>query len=175
MLLTATDADIERFMSKVDILPNDCWYWTGARSRGKGNKKWYGSFGIGGKVVRAHRFSSEVFNCEECPPGFHRDHTCGFSMCVNPQHIEVLTREENQRRKMAGNKTLLQNAYPTISYSSSVVFDINLGISGSYPIPLAMNSKEPFSRKDESWQNYLKQTDFGQKSQKQITVGFGIP
>lgn len=99
-LLEATQADIDRFMSYVEKLPNGCWFWTGARSRGKGNKKWYGSFRLGITTVRAHRFSSEVLNKHECPPGHHRDHECCFSLCVCPKHIEVVTRQINQQRKM---------------------------------------------------------------------------
>ena len=59
-LLKASARDIERFKSKVDELPNGCHFWTGARSRGKGNTKWYGSFHLNNKTVRAHRFASEV-------------------------------------------------------------------------------------------------------------------
>lgn len=99
-LLQATPEDVERFMRYVDKLPNGCWFWTGARSRGKGNRKWYGSFRLGKRTVRAHRFASEVLGQEVCPPGHHRDHLCCFSLCVNPAHIEVVTREENQRRKV---------------------------------------------------------------------------
>ena len=104
-LLKATQADIDRFMEKVDKLPNGCWYWMGARSRGgrstknKWSQKPYGSFSLNGKVVRAHRFSSEVLNGDECPEGHDRDHLCSFSMCVCPDHIEVVTKEENQKRK----------------------------------------------------------------------------
>lgn len=107
-MINATANDIARFMAKVDKLPNGCWYWMGARSRGKGNSKYYGTFHVsghrGGQSVRAHRFSSEVFNEDKCPPGHHRDHTCNFSMCVNPAHIEIVTHAENQRRKMAARK-----------------------------------------------------------------------
>jgi len=99
-LLHATEADIARFMRYVEKLPNGCWYWTGARSRGKGNRKWYGSFRLGKRSVRAHRFSSEVLNKHECPPGHHRDHDCCFSMCVCPDHIKVMTASENQQLKM---------------------------------------------------------------------------
>lgn len=99
MLLEASAADIDRFMGYVDKLPNGCWFYTGARSRGGGNCKWYGSFRIGGKVVRAHRFASEVLGRQECPTGCHRDHTCEFSLCVNPEHIEIVTHEENEKRK----------------------------------------------------------------------------
>lgn len=34
-ILKASDQDIARFMSYVEKLPNGCWYWTGARSRGQ--------------------------------------------------------------------------------------------------------------------------------------------
>ena len=95
-----TQADVERFMTYVDVLPNGCWYWTGARSRGKGNRKWYGSFKVGKTSVRAHRFACEAIGGKTCPPGHHRDHTCRFSMCVNPDHLEVVTREVNQQRKV---------------------------------------------------------------------------
>ena len=94
-------SDIDRFMEKVDKLPNGCWFWTGARSKGAGNKKCYGSFRVRKHgVVRAHRFASEALAGTICPDGHHRDHTCNFSMCVNPDHIEVVTHFENQRRKM---------------------------------------------------------------------------
>lgn len=104
MLIIATDKDIERFMSYVDKLPCGCWFWTGARSRGKGNKKWYGSFRINGRTVRAHRFSCEVFKKEECLPGHHRDHRCKFSLCVNPDCIEIVTREVNQDRRWSKSR-----------------------------------------------------------------------
>lgn len=107
-MIHATNDDVARFMRYVEKLPGGCWYWTGARSRGKGNKKWYGSFRVGGRVVRAHRFAVEVIGGRPCPPEHHRDHTCLFSMCVNPDHIEVVTREENQRRKVARRAAMLE-------------------------------------------------------------------
>lgn len=80
-MLQATSDDIRRFMSFVDILPNGCWFWTGARSRGSGNKKWYGSFWVKGHgTVRAHRFSCEVLGKKPLPPAHHRDHNCCFSL-----------------------------------------------------------------------------------------------
>ena len=100
-VIQATTQDIERFMRYVERLPSGCWYWTGARSRGRGNRKWYGSFRVGGRTVRAHRFSCEVLGGRECPPAHDRDHTCCFSMCVNPAHIEVVPKTINQARKMA--------------------------------------------------------------------------
>lgn len=100
-LLRANADDIKRFFKYVDKLPNGCWFWTGARSRGKGNRKWYGSFRLGGRTVRAHRFAVEVLGGRECPPDHHRDHECCFSLCVNPDHIEVVHKTVNQERKVA--------------------------------------------------------------------------
>lgn len=99
--MKASKADVERFLKLVDKLPSGCWYWLGARSRGRGNRKYYGTFKLKGKAIRAHRFASEILGNKTCPKGCHRDHKCHFSMCVNPEHIEVVTHEENQRRKMA--------------------------------------------------------------------------
>ncbi len=98
-LLQATEDDVKRFFKYVEKLPNGCWYWTGARSRGKGKRKWYGSFRLGKRTVRAHRFAAEVLAGKECPHGYDRDHQCRFSMCVNPNHLEIVTKLENNRRR----------------------------------------------------------------------------
>jgi len=103
--LTATDADIERFFRFVEKLPNGCWFWNGARTRGKGNKMWYGSFKINGKTFKAHAFSCDVIGKKgKLPPGHERDHTCKFSLCVNFDHIEVVTRAVNNERRWAGRR-----------------------------------------------------------------------
>lgn len=91
---------IERFRAMVDVLPNGCHFWTGARSRGKGNKKWYGGFYDGAKTVRAHTFAHDVIGGKHCPPGWHRDHTCCFSLCVNEEHIVAVPSAKNQELKM---------------------------------------------------------------------------
>ena len=118
-MLTATAQQIERFMTKVIKRRSGCWEWQGARSRGGGNSLWYGSFRCGSKVVRAHRFSSEVFNKDECPKGYHRDHTCNNSLCVNPDHIEVVTHEENQRREEARRATVDEPSKRKVSSDNS--------------------------------------------------------
>lgn len=93
-----TPGEVARFMSYVQKLPCGCWFWAGARSRGRGNKSWYGSFRYRGRVVRAHRFAHDVLARRFCPPGWHRDHECRFSLCVNPAHISARSPEFNQSR-----------------------------------------------------------------------------
>jgi hypothetical protein len=100
-----TDAEIARFMDRVEVLNSGCWYWTGARSRGARNKKWYGSFWFRGKAIRAHRFACDYLGGNGAlAPGDHRDHVCGFSMCVNPEHLERVSHAENERRRQERRK-----------------------------------------------------------------------
>lgn len=101
MPIECSPADIARFMKHVDKLPCGCWFWTGATSKGRG-KSPYGTFWVNKKVgrVRAHRFACEVIGGKgELPKGHDRDHTCCFSLCVNPNCIEYVTKLENQTRK----------------------------------------------------------------------------
>jgi hypothetical protein len=103
-----TTEDVKRFLRYVDKLPNGCWFWTGGRSRGGGNRKWYGSFWVDGRTIRAHKFAAVVFGSERLDDGnkYHWDHTCFFSMCVNPAHLECVTPEVNQERKMLRANTV---------------------------------------------------------------------
>lgn len=101
MTFRYTEADVTRFMRYVDKLPNGCWFWTGARSRGKGNRKWYGSFRVGQRTVRAHRFSCEAIGKKgPLPPGHDREHKCVFSLCVNFDHIDYTTKQRNHELKL---------------------------------------------------------------------------
>lgn len=102
-MIEASPADIARFMKQVDKLPNGCWFWTGARSRGGGKGKWYGTFFVNKKVgrVRSHRFSCEVIGkMGPLPPGRDRSHTCHFSLCVNFEHLPYEPKEVNQARRI---------------------------------------------------------------------------
>lgn len=69
-----------------------CWIWTGMK----------GSGGYGIKAVRhknkvAHRVSWQLLR-GEIPPGLTLDHLCLRPSCVNPDHLEVVTRGENTAR-----------------------------------------------------------------------------
>jgi hypothetical protein len=112
MTIQATQAEIDRFMKHVDKLPCGCWFWTGARSRGQGNKKWYGTFYVNRKIgrVRAHRFACEVIGKKgPLPKGHDRDHKCVFSLCVNPDCLEYVPKEINQSRRMDRRRSEKEN------------------------------------------------------------------
>ncbi len=95
-----TEEELARFYKYVERLPNGCHFWNGARSKGKGNRKWYGSFSYRGQAIRAHVFANDIIAGRgRPPPGHHRDHRCKFSLCVRLDHIEVVTKEVNLARR----------------------------------------------------------------------------
>ena len=87
----------ERFWAKVDLAgPNGCWLWTaGHTSHG------YGAFnyrvGTLWKQAYAHRLAYEAV-IGPIPPGLQIDHLCRNRACVNPEHLEPVTRKTNLLR-----------------------------------------------------------------------------
>lgn len=85
-----------RFWAKVDKTET-CWIWTAAVDRGYGKFRWHGS------MSAAHRVAYEVL-VGPIPDGFTLDHVaerCGSKLCVNPDHLEPVTRGDNVRRYYA--------------------------------------------------------------------------
>lgn len=87
---------LERFYDKV-LFTTDCWEWVGGKSHG------YGYFSIGKKLVRAHRFLYELYK-GKIPIGLDLDHLCRNRKCVNPEHLEPVTRRENMNRGDSANR-----------------------------------------------------------------------
>lgn len=82
---------IQRFESQV-AKTDGCWFWQGGTG-----KQGYGQFGVFSTVVTAYRFAYELY-VGPVPRGRELHHTCGNRVCVRPDHLEVLTREENIQR-----------------------------------------------------------------------------
>lgn len=83
-----------RFAAKVTVMANGCHEWIGA-GRDSGV---YGRFDVDGRLVQAHRWAYE-HAVGPIPQGLELDHLCRNTKCVNPAHLEPVTRAENLRRE----------------------------------------------------------------------------
>lgn len=82
----------DRFWEKVDK-SGECWLWTAAKSVGG-----YGQFWPASRVRRyAHCYAYELL-VGPIPEGLQIDHLCRVRLCVNPDHLEAVTQQENNRR-----------------------------------------------------------------------------
>ena len=74
----------------------ECWFWLG-------NVDEYGYGRVGGRKRRAHRVWFELVR-GPIPAGMDLDHLCRNRRCVRPDHLEIVTRQENIRRGVAARK-----------------------------------------------------------------------
>jgi hypothetical protein len=93
-----TRSVIERAMGLISPEPNcGCWLWMGAVNRG-GYGFMHAGYVDGKRIVRtAHRAIYQALK-GPVPDEIDLDHLCRIRSCVNPDHLEPVTRSENLRR-----------------------------------------------------------------------------
>lgn len=84
----------DRFWSRVvKCIHPECWQWVGAvdvYGYGQYNNRAFGT-------SKAHRIAWLLIR-GPIPDGLTLDHLCRNKVCVNPDHLEPVTAEENHRR-----------------------------------------------------------------------------
>ena len=91
---------IRRFRSKIFLdtllfpVPHlgPCWLWTGGK-----DSDGYAVFKVDGVSVNAHRWYYQIVN-GELKSFIHLDHLCRIRHCVNPEHLEPVSNQENLLR-----------------------------------------------------------------------------
>lgn len=89
------DTTWTRFWKKVSVVPGGCWLWTASLY-----PNGYGCFHLSSRPRRsalAHRWCYEQV-MGPVPAGLDLDHVCRVRRCVNPGHLEPVTRSENLLR-----------------------------------------------------------------------------
>jgi hypothetical protein len=92
-----------RFWPKVNKTET-CWLWTAGRTPAG-----YGSFFAREpkRIEYAHRIAWQLVN-GPLPSDLVIDHLCRVRHCVNPEHMELVTRGENNRRGIARERRIAQ-------------------------------------------------------------------
>lgn len=94
---------VDRLWSRVDVMVDGCWTWTGSTIRGYGRMIW------NSKGTMTHRITYELAY-GPIPDGLVLDHLCRNRACCRPDHLEAVTVGENNFR---GVSFVSQNKFKT--------------------------------------------------------------
>ncbi len=104
MMIDGQNATAEsRFWSKVNKT-DTCWEWTASKRYG------YGQFrvGGGGSANLGSHVVSYTWMVGAVQKGLVLDHLCRNRACVNPEHLEIVTPEENSTRGMVSRHKVIE-------------------------------------------------------------------
>lgn len=87
---------LDRFFDKIQVDTNACWNWTSNK-----HNLGYGLFKLNNVNWYAYRVSYFLFN-GILPKNLELDHLCRNRLCINPDHLEAVTHQENCKRGNIG-------------------------------------------------------------------------
>lgn len=97
----------KRFNEKILKKENGCWEWQGAR----GHKN-YGKLKSFGEQL-AHRVSYILHNNVVLTPEMCVLHKCDNPPCVNPDHLFLGTKDDNNKDRTQKGRTVIHNSLKT--------------------------------------------------------------
>jgi hypothetical protein len=101
-------------LSNLTADAGECWKYRDGDLVGG-----YASFKVYGIQHPAHRIAYQDFG-NKIPDGLEIDHLCRTTSCMNPDHMEPVTHQENVRRGLIGNKTACKNGHPFTAATTRV-------------------------------------------------------
>jgi hypothetical protein len=91
----------EQFRSRYEVKDNGCWEWNrGAHVTGYGRLVHSDPIGTDYRGTYAHRVAYMLF-VGPIPGGMTVDHKCFNRRCVNPAHLQLLSKERNSSKKQS--------------------------------------------------------------------------
>lgn len=129
----------------VNGVETHCWEWRAATVKGPDGEA-YGRFFEVGRHCMAHRWIWERWY-GSIPKGFEIDHLCEHKLCVNPRHMEVVTRKVNNQRRIMRRlgvpiDTPFESLPPKWTMAKREAYLAKIGFSGETPFD-AFNPHPP--------------------------------
>jgi len=110
----------ERFDAKYqEDAETGCWEWQAAK-----HTSGYATFTINGKKVLAHRASYEMHK-GVIPEGLMVRHKCDNRMCVNPEHLELGTHQQNMQDMTSRNRQAKGERQGSSRLTEAQVYEIH--------------------------------------------------
>ncbi len=103
-MLTPTKKQLKRFWGATKFT-RSCWIFQTVNSLG------YGGISFYGKLRSAHRVSYEWFN-GPIPKKFEVHHSCENKACVNPAHLEAMSRTDHVQTFLHKNPQTIKTHCP---------------------------------------------------------------
>jgi len=133
--IVTNETILQRFNKNIQEDENGCWRWIGAGSgknyvaeTGEGG---YGQLRYAGKSYMAHRWSYEYYNKVTLHKEDTLDHLCRVTRCCNPEHLEIVSRSENVKRKHLYEQLRSENERMRL-FITSLGYEPNVILGGDY-------------------------------------------
>jgi hypothetical protein len=118
-----------RFLTKVNKIEGGCWEWSGCKS-----VYGYGVFGVNvnNRNCRAHRVAYELWK-GPIPSGLLVRHKCDNRGCVNPDHLETGTFQDNSNDMVERGRSLKGENHGAAKLTEDDVVEIKVLLGFGVP------------------------------------------